>query len=159
MPIVSSKLIKFGHRRRNRLYVYEQHVDHVGVTHDHRYTCISGEDLDANLLKNVPKLNAKLTESEGHEVEDKISKGLDPNDIPTSHMTNKQKLKSVVIALMRAEAKNVFKAASIVDGVSDAVLRSIFSPARLVRIRTRVSYVLTNKSVIETDDLQREENI
>lgn len=157
MPIVSSEITRNHNRGNGSLSVFEQHTDHLGVIHEHRYHCPLGYDVDTALINWVAILEAALIQNEKQFIFDSVSEGADPSLLVVAHITNLQKAKQALRALMFGEAKNVIKAAEFVSGFSDAQIENHFTVAQRIRIRTRQNYVLDNQVIIETDATQREE--
>lgn len=157
MPIVSSQIVRNHNRGNGRLSVHEEHTDHNGKIHEHRYHCPVGHDVDLALTNLVAILEASLIQNEKDFIFSSVSEGADPNLLSVTHITNLQKAKQVLRALMFGEAKNVIKAAEFVSGFSDAQIENHFTVAERIRIRARQDYALTNQAVIELDEAQREE--
>ena len=151
MPIVSSTIIKSRNRGNGRLAVFEQHTDHNGDIHEHRYSCPVGHDIDQALLDWIPKLDASLIENEKESVQKAIEDGADPDTITLKHLTNLQKAKRVIRALMLGSPEKMLKAAEFVQGFTDAQIENFFTAAQRARIRTRQDYILNNQAVFDLD--------
>ena len=157
MPIISSQIVRNHNRGNGSLSVHEQHEDHLGIIHEHRYRAPIGYDVDTALINWVAKLEAFLIENEKQFVFSAVSAGADPTLITVKYLSNLQKAKQVLKALMFGNAENVIKAAEFVSSFSNAQIENYFTVAQRIRIRVRQNYVLTNKVIIETDAAQREE--
>lgn len=155
MPIVSSEIIKSRNRGNGRLAVFEQHIDHNGDIHEHRYSCPVGYDINQRLLDWIPILENTLIESEKKTLQRSVEDGADPADIILKHLTNTQKAKQVIKALMLGSPEKMLKAAQYVDGFSDAQIENFFTVAQRIRIRERQTYILNNQSVFN-DDVREE---
>ena len=151
MPIVSSTIIKSHNRGNGSLRVFEQHTDHNGDVHEHRYHCPVGHDIDQALLDWVPKLDASLIESEKEAVQQAVEEGQDPSSIVTKHITANQKAKRIVKALMLGSPERMLKAAQFVEGKTNAQIENFFTQAQRVRIRARQNYILDNQATFNGD--------
>ena len=157
MSIVSSQIVRNHNRGNDRRIVHEEHTDHTGKIHEHRYHCPLDHDINTALADRIVILEAELVQIEKDFVFDSVSKGADPNLIIINHITNLQKAKQVLKALMFGQAEDVIKAAEFVSGFSNAQIENHFTITERIRIRARQDYVLTNQVIIETDAMQREE--
>jgi hypothetical protein len=157
MPIVSSQIVRNHNRGNGSLSVHEQHTDHLGKVHEHRYHCPLDYDVDTALVDWVATLEASLIEQEKDSIFTSVSEGTDPSTITVKHIPNLQKAKQVLKALMFGEAKDVIKAAEFVSSFSDAQIENHFTETQRIRIRARQDYVLNNQAIIEADDTLREE--
>ena len=151
MSIVSSTIIKHRNRGNGSLSVFEQHTDHNGDVHEHRYHCPVGHDIDQALLDWVPVLEAALIDGEKESVQSMIEDGVDPASITVKHLTNSQEARRVVKAMMVADPAKALKAAEYVQGFTDAQIENIFTIKQRVMIRTRQSYILNSQSVFDGD--------
>ncbi len=151
MPIVSSEIIKHRDRGNGRLAVFEQHTDHNGDRHEHRYSCRVGHDIDQELLNWIPVLEATLVKSEEGSIQSDIENGSDPADVVTKHLTNNQKATAVVKALMLGSPDKMLKAAEYIQGFTNAQLENFFTQSQRIRIRSRQNYILNNQSVFDAD--------
>ena len=155
MPIVTSTIIKSRDRGNGRLAVFEQHVDHNGDVHEHRYSCPVGHDIDQELLDWIPKLEASLISSEKESIQKAVEEGADPATLSRKHITANQKAKRIIKALMLGSPEKMLKAAQYIQGFTNAQIENFFTQAQRVRIRTRQDYILNNQSVF-TSDLREE---
>ena len=151
MGIVSSTIIKHRNRGNGSLSVFEQHTDHNGDVHEHRYQCPVGHDIDQALLDWVPVLEAALIDGEKESVQSMIEDGVDPASIAVKHLNNSQKARRVVKAMMVADPAKALKAAEYVQGFTDAQIENIFTIKQRVKIRARQSYILNSQSVFDGD--------
>ena len=152
MPIVSSEIIKTRNRGNGSRVVFEQHTDHNGDIHEHRYYCPVDHDIDQALLDWIPTLDASLIEGEKESYQQAIEEGQDPNAITLKHLNNTQKARRVVKALMLGSPEKMLKAAEYVQGFTDAQIENFFTVAQRVRIRTRQDYILNNQAVFTADE-------
>ena len=157
MPIISSLIVRNHNRGNGSLSVHEEHTDHNGDVYEHRYHCPLTHNVDIALTDWVVKLNASLIKNEKETVFNSVSEGANPALIVVKHLTNLQKAKQALRALMFGEAKNVVKAAEYVSAFSNAQIENHFTVAQRIRIRARQDYVLTNQAIIQQDDALREE--
>ena len=155
MPILSSQIVKWSDKGNGRLAVFEQHTDHNGDIHEHRYSCPVGHDIDQALLDWVPKLEVSLIDSEKASVQQAIEEGADPATLTIKHLSNNQKAKRVVKALMLGSPEKMLKAAEYVQGFTNTQIENFFTQSQRIRIRTRQNYILNNQSVFN-DDLREE---
>lgn len=152
MPIVSSEMLKPARDRGNGyLAVYEKHTDHNGKRHEHRYSCPVGHDIDQELLNWVPTLEAALIKSEKESVQANVENGADPANIIVKHLTNNQKAKRVIKALMLGNPEKLLKAAEYVQGLTSTQIENSFTQLQRMRIRGRQNYILNNQSVFNAD--------
>ena len=151
MSIVSSTIIKHRNRGNGSLSVFEQHTDHNGDVHEHRYHCPVGYDIDQALIDWVPVLEAALVDGEKESVQQQIEDGVDPASITVKHLTNSQKARRVVKAMMFADPVKGLKAAEYVQGFTDAQIETFFTSAQRVRIRARQNYILDSQTVFDGD--------
>jgi hypothetical protein len=152
MPIVNSIITKQRDRGNGRLAVYEQHTDHNGDVHEHRYSCPVGHDTDQALIDWIPKLNVSLIEGELESYQQAIEEGADPASITVKHISANQKAKRIVRALMLGSPERMLKAAQFVKGKTNAQIENFFTAAQRVRIRTRQNYILNNQAVFDGDE-------
>ena len=152
MPIVSSNIVRNHNRGNGSRVVHEQHVDHNGDVHEHRYYCPLDHDVDTALTDWVPKLEANLIESEKDSIQTAIEEGADPSSLPRKHITAEQKAKRIVKALMLGSPAKMLKAAQFVQGVSNAQILKFFTQAQGIRIRARQNYILDNQAVFNADE-------
>lgn len=151
MPIVSSKIVKYRDKGNGRLSVFEQHTDHNGQVHEHRYSCHVGHDIEKELQNWAPKLDIALIEMEGAQLQQSVENGVDPATITLKHLTNLQKARTVVKALMLGSPEKMLKAAEYVQGFTDAQIENFFTVPQRIRIRTRQNYILNNQSLFNDD--------
>ena len=151
MPIVTSTIIKSRDRGNGRLAVFEQHVDHNGDVHEHRYSCPVGHDIDQELLNWVPKLEASLIDNEKESIQKAVEEGADPATLSRKHITANQKAKRIIKALMLGSPSRMLKAAEFVQGKTNSQLLNFFTQAQAIRIRARQNHILDNQSVFNSD--------
>jgi len=157
MPIVSSQIVRNHNRGNGVLSIHEQHIDHLGGIHEHKYRCPLDYDVDLALINWASILEANLIQNEKDIVFNSVSKGADPNLIIVKYISNLQKAKQALKALMFGRAENVIKAAEFVSSFSDVQIENHFTVVQRIRIRIRQDYVLNNQAIIEADAMQREE--
>ena len=157
MPIVSSRIVRNHNRGNGSLSIHEEHDDHLGIIHEHRYHCDLAYDVNAALLSWVATLEAQLIQNEKLEIQGNVENGDDPALITTKYTTNQQKAKRVVKAMMRGHAKRVIKAAEYISTFTNTQIENFFTVAQRIRIRNRQNYILNNQATLETDEAQREE--
>ncbi len=151
MPILSSKIIKSRNRGNGRLAVFEQHTDHNQKIHEHRYSCPVGHDIEQELLNWIPVLEANLVLSEKLSFQKSIESGVDPVTITLNHLSNTQKAKQIIKALMLGSPSKMLKAAEYIQGFTNNQIENFFTQAQRIRIRTRQNYILNNQSVFNSD--------
>ena len=156
MPIVSSSILRVINKQ-NGIAVYEQHTDHLGVIHDHRYRTTTDADKDANLANWAAGLDAIIKRNELDAIEQRVSKGEDPNNIATVYVNGNRKLRAVVRAVMRTEAEKVLNAIDYINAITDTTLDTIFNVAKRNRIRARIAGLESIKTGLESDTSLREE--
>lgn len=157
MPIVNSVIWKQRNRGNRRLAVFEQHTDHNGDIHEHRYSCPVDHDIDQALLDWVHVLEAGLIDNEKESIQRQVEEGADPATITRKHITTEQKAKRVIKALKAGKAENVIKAAQFVDGFNDAQILNFFTSSQLIEIRERIADIKNNVVLINRLKSQRGE--
>lgn len=155
MPIVSSEIVKWHDRGNGRLSVFEQHTDHNGDMHEHRYSCPVAHNINQALLDWVPTLDSSLLSSERSSIQSRLESGEDPANITPKHLSTIQKSKRVIRALMQGEPEKLLKSAEFVQTLTDNQLDNYFTVAKRTRIRTRQNYILDNQSLFG-DDVREE---
>ena len=151
MPIINSQIIKSRDRGNGKLAVFEQHTDHNGDVHEHRYSCPLDYDIDQALLDRVPVMDASLISHEKEVIQSLVESGDDPALITVKHLTNTQKARRVVKALMLGSPEKMLKAAEYVQGFTNAQIENFFTQAQRIRIRTRQNYILDNQATFNSD--------
>lgn len=151
MTIENSRIIKTRNRGNGSLHVMEQHTDHLGIIHEHRYYCAVDHDIDQALLDWVPKLESSLVQQEKQEVQERIENGGDPALITRKYITTKQKAEHIVKALMLGSPKKMLKAAEYVNSFSDTQIEKFFTVAQRIRIRERALYIIDNQAILGAD--------
>lgn len=151
MPILSSVITKQRNRGNGRLAVFEQHTDHNGDVHEHRYSCPVGYDAAQALIDWQSTLNTSLISSEKESYQSAIEEGADPATLPVKHLTNLQKARRVIKALMLGSPEKMLKAAEYVQGFSNAQIDNFFTVPQRVRIRTRQNFIISNQSIFNSD--------
>ena len=152
MPIVSSTIIKSRNRGNGSRVVFEQHTDHNGDIHEHRYYCPVDHDIDQALLDWVDVLNISLIEGEKESYQSAIEDGGDPDTIVLKHLSATQKARRVIRALMLGSPEKMLKAAEYVQGFTNTQIENFFTQAQRIRIRTRQNYILNNQAVFTADE-------
>jgi len=64
MPIVSSEIKKVVNKHNGNRAIYEQHIDHIGNAHAHRYQTDAVFDIDAALITNAVWVESTLPTKE-----------------------------------------------------------------------------------------------
>ena len=157
MPIVESRIDKIEPQRPGRIRVHEYFRDHVGLETTNIYDVPDGYDTTQHLINAVAFRNAHMIESEAELVEARVLEGEEPASITINHITAAQKVKAIILALMRGRAQRVFRAAAWLDAnVTDAQLDAALGTARRIKIRNRIASVLALKTSLETDEAMRD---
>ena len=151
MPIVQSTITRDHNRGNGTRSIHEQHVDHLGEIHAHRYTAPLNYDADASLLEWVPLLEGYLIQGEKDSVKQAVKEGVDPSGIPRKHLTTTQKARAVIKALMLGSPEKMLKAAQYVQGFTNTQIENFFTQAQRVRIRVRQNYILDNQATFNAD--------
>lgn len=155
MLIVNSVIWKQRNRGNGKLVVFEMHTDHNGDVHEHRYFCSVDHDINQALLDWVPRLEATLIANEKEFIQQVVENGVDPATIIPKHLTNEQKAKRIIKALMLGKPDKMLKAAEYVQGFTNVQIENFFTQAQRIRIRVRQNYILNNQSVFD-DDVREE---
>jgi len=157
MPIVESRIDKTEPQRPGRIRVHEYFRDHVGLETTNIYDVPEGYDTAQHLADAVVFRDAHMIESEAESVEQLVLDGEEPGSITTNHITAKQKVKAIILALMRGQAQQVFKAATWLDAnVTNAQLDAALGVARRTKIRNRITSVLALRTALEADEAKRD---
>ena len=151
MPIVSSVITKQRDRGNGRLAVFEQHTDHNGDVHEHRYSCPVGHDTTQALTDWVAMLDASLITSEKESYQSAIEEGADPATLTVKHLSALQRARRVIKALMLGSPEKMLKAAEYVQGFTNDQIESFFTVNQRIRIRARQDYILNNQVLFNAD--------
>ncbi len=157
MPIVESRIDKTEPQRPGRIRVHEYFLDHVGLETTNIYDVPDSYDTAQHLADAVVFRDAHMIESEAELVEMRVLDGEEPASIVINHITAAQKVKAIILALMRGRAQQVFQAAAWLDAnVSDAQLDAALGEARRIKIRNRIASVFALKVLLEADEGMRD---
>lgn len=151
MSIVSSIVWKVRDRGNGRIAVFEKHTDHTGEVHEHRYSAPVEHDTRPALSNWAVELNAVLVSQEKAEVIASITGGADPYKVAVKHLTEVQKAKQIIKALMLGKPYKMLKTAKYVKSFTDAQIERHYSKKQCIRIRAMQNYVLNNQAVFNTD--------
>lgn len=151
MPIVNSEVWKVRNRGNGRLAIFEKHTDHNGDTHEHRYSAPTGHDTATSLSEWASQLGDTLIEQEEGQVKSAIQGGVDPAAIEIKHISQAQKAKQAIRALMLGKPFAMLKAANYIKRFTNAQIESHFTQAQRIRIRAMQNYVIDNQPVFSTD--------
>lgn len=151
MPILDSTITRNHVRMPGKRVVHEQHTDHNGEIHCHRYHCPESHDPSTTLAENAAKVEASLILSEKGTYQEAIQEGADPATLQTKHISASDKAKRVVKALMLGSPAKMLKAAEYVQGFTNAQIENHFTQAQRIRIRERQNYILNNQAVFDGD--------
>lgn len=151
MPIVSSAIVRNHNRGNGSLSVHEQHADHTGHVHEHRYYCPVDHDVNQALIDWVPVLESSLVANEKEVIQTQAESGDDPALIDTKHITVKQKNKRIIKALMIGNPAKMLRAAQYVQSYTNAQIEQIFTVSQRMRIRARQNYIIDNQSTFIGD--------
>jgi transcriptional regulator of heat shock response len=157
MPIVEFRIDKIEPQRPGRIRVHEYFRNHVGFETTNIYDVPDNYDTARHLVDAVVFRDGHMIESEASAVEARVLEGEDPNTITINHITVVQKVKAIILALMRGRAQQVFKAAVWLDAnVTDAQLNRRFGRLRRIKIRNRIISVLALRTALEADETMRD---
>ena len=157
MPIVESRIDKTEPQQLGRIRVHEYFRDHVGHETTNIYDVSDTYDTAQHLADAVVWRNAHMIKAEAELVEHRVLEGGNPASITTDHITAGQKVKAIILALMRGRAQQVFRAAVWLDAnVTDAQLDVALGVARRTKIRDRITSVLALRTALETDEAMRD---
>lgn len=157
MPITESRIDKIEPQRPGRTRVHEYFRDHTGLETTNIYDVSEGYDMARHLADAVMFRDAHMIESEAELVEMRVLEGAEPASIITNHITVQQKVKAIILALMRGRAQQVFRAAAWLDvNVTDAQLDAVLGVTRRIKIRNRITSVLALKTSLEADEGMRD---
>ncbi len=157
MPIVESRIDKTEPQRPGRIRVHEYFRDHTGLETTNIYDVPEAYDTAQHLADAVVFRDAHMIESEAELVESRVLEGEEPGSVTTNHITAAQKVKAIILALMRGRAQQVFRAAVWLDAnVTDAQLDAALGVVRRTKIRNRIASVLALRTALETDEGMRD---
>ena len=153
VTIVNSYIHKSLNKPNNRLAIYEEHVDHLGVVHCHRYYCPADHNTAQALADWAAGFDVRIAESEGLRLVEFIQEGGDPVEATSDYLTAQQRAKAIVRGMMRAEnPETVLPTVEYINtSITDTQLTNFFSAAKATRIRARVDNILANKLFLESD--------
>lgn len=157
MPIVSSQIVRSHDRGNGSLVVHEEHTDHNGKIHEHRYKCPLDFDVDAALVSHVPIQDLELIEHEKDLLREYVEEGNNPSGYTVSHLSTNEVIKATAKAVMASRAGDVIEGSKYLQGVANSVLDLIFNISTRNRINTRVNNIVANEANIRADESQREE--
>lgn len=88
MSITSSVITRYLCRGHGTRVIHEQHTDHTGKIHEHRYTALLTHDADVALAEWSARLqNEILPNSEKQEIAGQLERGADPSTLTETHIT------------------------------------------------------------------------
>ena len=159
MPIVESRIDKIEPQRPGRIRVYFFFRDHTG--HIESPILDVPEDFDTTqyLVDREIFLNANAIQNEVEIVETQVLAGADPAEISVDHITPKQRLRAIIMGMMRGRPHKIIRAAEWLDAnISKTQLAKVIVDAtRRARIRSRVAGVLALKTSLEADEVLRDD--
>lgn len=153
MPIVSNSF-KSSPLKGNRLSVVESYVDHNNNTHTRKYRCPDNWDINARMVAWKPLIEAQLIASEKDDYQQAIEDGRSPTLIVTKHITNIQKLKRLVKAIMRGDDRKVLMALDFIDNLTAPQRQAainVFTSEQITRIQARLTQLRNNRAELEND--------
>jgi len=148
MPIVSSSILRVINKP-NGIAVYEQHTDHTGKIHDYRYRTTSDADKDANLAQHAITVFDGFLSNEAERVTQDIKSG--NYDSRSDYLDRIENIRAVVKGAMSLPAEKALVIAAIGDTVTDAELEQAFDVDTRIKIRDRITSVLSLQSQLEAD--------
>ena len=159
MPIAFSQIIRTFNKSGGHRAIYEQHTDHLGKIHDHRYQCDLDYNIEQALIDWASGMDARLIEQEKQQVREFISNGGDPSDLSVDYLSSQQTARSVIRGIMSTDDPLIIMpTAEYIDiNISDTQLTNWFGASKANRIRTRVNALIANKDFLESDASQVEE--
>lgn len=153
MPIVESRIDKTEPQRPGRIRVHEYFRDHTGFETTNIYDVPEGYDTAQHLADQVTARDLGMIADEARRVESRVLEGEEPASITINHITAMQKVKAIILALMKGRAQQIPKAAVWLDAnVRDSQLDSAFGVNRRIKIRDRITSVLALRTALKADE-------
>ena len=154
MPIVSSQIVRNHDRGNGSLAVHEEHIDHIGKIHEHRYRCPLVYDVDKALLDWSVILDASLISGEIDEVTNNALGGADPSIMLFKHLTEAESIRALMSAFLMGQAVDVIHMLTWVQSFSVPDLNGLgFTTEERGQISAREGTISGVKSLLETDAL------
>jgi len=159
MPIISSQIVRNHNRGNGSLSIHEEHTDHTGKIHEHRYHCPLGHNVDTALVDWVAVLETALIEGEKQKVFNAVSAGANPATMTFDYLTDIQSTRSRMEAFLTGQAINVIHMLAWVQSFSVPDLNALgFTSEERGQINAREGTIDGVKSLLETDSLFRLDN-
>jgi hypothetical protein len=153
MPIVSSYNNKVLNKPNNRFAVYDEHVDHLGNIHEHRWYCNNTVDQAARRAEWAANFDAHISLSESHRIQELAFSGEDVSIITSDYLTAGEQAKAIIKGFMRSkDPKAMSDTATWIDtNVTNTQLNNMFTLQQATRIRNRVDNIVMNKVFLDGD--------
>ena len=154
MPIISSKIVRNHDRGNGSLSIHEEHTDHNGKIHEHRYHAPLDYDFDAALLSWVNTLNILLIDGEIESTTSDMLKGNDPATATFNHLNEAESVRARMSAFLTGQAAEVMHMLVWVQSFSTPDLNGLgFTAEERGQINAREGTINGVKSLLETDSL------
>lgn len=157
MAIVSSVIVRNHNRGNGTLSVHEQHTDHTGAIHEHRYYPPVRHDVNLALKNWAVKLPNFLAENEKGSIRKDVEAGNDPNLTTVVHITDNDKIEVVARTIMDSPGYKVIAGAEFIQTTPNLTLDAIFGATLRAEIKARAATIISNKAAALTDKAQRKE--
>lgn len=153
MPIVNSYIHKTFTKPNDRQAVYEEHVDHLGVVHCHRYYCPADHNTAQALIDWAAGFDARMAIEEGERIFEFIREGGDPADISVDYLTNLQLATAVVKGAMASDSpKTILPTVQYIDAnITNTQLSNWFGSVIATKIRARIDAIMANELFLASD--------
>jgi len=154
MPIVLSQIVRNHNRGNGTLSVHEEHTDHVGKIHEHRYNCPLDHDVDLALTNWVPILEAVLVDNEISKAAGDALTGSDPATMTFNHLSEIESVRARMKAFLTGQATEVVHMLVWVQSFSTPDLNGLgFTAEERGQINARAGTIDGVKALLETDQL------
>jgi hypothetical protein len=153
MPIVSSYNNKVLNKPNNRFAVYDEHVDHLGNIHEHRWYCDSTVDQAARRAEWAANFDAYIAKAEAQRIQKFIFNEGAANDVTSDYLTAGEQARAIITGFMRSDdPKAMSDTATWIDtNVTNTQLNNMFTLQQANRIRNRVDNIVMNKVFLDED--------
>lgn len=154
MPIESSQIVRNHNRGNGLLSVHEEHTDHNGKIHEHRYRAPLAYDTDQALIDWIPILDALLISSESDQVTQDALNGADPETMTFNHLLEAESVRARMKAFLTGQATEVIHMLEWVQSFTTPQLNGLgFTSQERGQINAREGTINGVKSLLETDAL------
>ena len=154
MPIISSQIVRNHDRGNGSLSIHEEHTDHIGKIHEHRYSPPIGYDVDLALADWVPRLDQMLIDAEINQAEIDTANGADPATLTFNHLTEAESVRAMMRSFLTNEAIDIKHMLVWVQSFSVPDLNALgFTTEERGQISAREGTINGVTDLLDTDSL------